>query len=588
MNTIGTYSVGLTTSVLDNLLPKSPRETKHLALNEVYKVLYDKMLSNHNKKKKYEWVTIVEYADGSSKQVRLPYREAQKHLLSGHTGTSVNDFDSKGYYTQPLRVRQLPSGKVTVKQPNDRKGYRNKAFLIRHLISTDAKYVCSEIHYCLQKLEYEYDDGGRIRSSYYRTYDRTVVRDNIFEDDKELDAFYIKLRESFEKREERVKIDNDNVRVVYGSNSKSPAIQKAPNVTEREKYRRVVDAPMRTIAENDRDKRFVNGINPNTEEIRLDKSPELTIPYRMDRCHSAIDYDASMFPSKPKWIEQITRPVWYVDGCEYSNPYFDCNTFYFYLNKEKVKSILQRCIMQVNNAQSKSKALPHADSFIKALMDCAFVLYYINLSNGWKIEDISFDTIWNLMNYILFEIRPFEKSETEPNKNWMKRITLAWMLYKAQKYYAHITYKPIVVCYKALAKKFSSGFSKCLKPKDMTDEAFRDWKMANGIKRKKQNTLTRKKQERHKRKGANERMARDAKILNLHNAGKSNREIENLLGVNYYTVCRTIRNNPLMPSTANKDLVCDESFDAVFRRYPQVIPPSLALPKDAPKSNSLF
>lgn len=564
-----------TKTILDNLCPKQPKATSRLCCNEIYKRLYDLSSLNKSRRQKYAWITIAEYDDGTSEQVRLPFKEAEKHLLKGCNGTTIEDFDSSSFFTRPYKTRMLPSGKIkTINHERVEKGYRDRIIEIRHLITVDSVYVGTEVYYSLQKRQFEYHEDGSIRASYYREYDTRKEYVNIFDSDKDLDEFYLKMRKSFknkcenkcENKDKFIKINNYYASVAYG---RYQEINNERVVSDQNKKtsHRLIDRPAYSVAANDRELKFAHAINSNTEEIHLSHTPELSIPYRMDKGHSAIDFDASMFPSHPIWTEKIHRPVWYIGGCDYSSPSFDCNTFFFYLDKERLCSILQRSITSANQSLNRSNAQKYADSFIKALIDSAFALYYINLSNGWDINDLSFDTIWNLMNYILFMIKPFGRSNVEQSKNWIKYVTVDWMIYKAKKRYATLTHSPVVICFEKLAKKFSSDYNQCLKPKEMPYDEFRAWKQHIGVPKKKQDITKRKKQTKAVRKGANTRMARNAQIYSLHKEGKSYGEISNCLGINYKTVWRIVNSGQTPDSSQESKILIDDSIETRLSVY---------------------
>ena len=555
-----------TQSILDNLVPNASK-TKHLCLNEIYKALYDLSVSNTNHRRKYAWITVIEYEDGTSKQIRLPFAEAEKHLLPGRKGLIVEDFDEKSFYTRPYKERILPSGKIRiVDHEKETKGYRDRIYEIRHLVSIDSSYVVTEISYSLQKRQYSYGEDGKIKGSYYKEYDRKKRSINIFNPDKDLDEFFLQLRKGFENEDKIIKINGYSATIAYGRFEKQTAQKKAKNEKANTTVREIVRPP-HFVAEQDRDIPFAHPINANVEEIHLTHSPELSIPFRIDKRHSAIDFDATMFPCHPVWEEQILRPVWYIEGCDYSSRQFDSNTFYFYINRDNLRSILIRCIKKANRSSKNSNTRRHADSFIKALMSSAFVLYYINTSNGWDINDLSFDTIWNLMNYILFMVQPFDISEELSRNNWIKSVTLDWMIYKAKKYYAKLTHTSVVKCYEKFARTFSSHYTQCMKPKEWSFSEFSAWKTRIGVPRKAQDPLSRKQQVKALRKGANQRMARNAQILSLYSNGKTMREIASILDVNYRTVCRIIKSNPPHGSMADLPILIDNSLESLLSDY---------------------
>ena len=122
------------------------------------------------------------------------------------------------------------------------------------------------------------------------------------------------------------------------------------------------------------------------------------------------------------WIQNQVRPALYINSIDTTHDSngirFDGNSIFMRININKAHDNLANDIRIVNGAvyENKNQLI---DRFVGHWFSYTMMLYYINVSHGWKFEDIDYDIIWNLGMYLLSFAKPFVE------KDWIKGVKIS-------------------------------------------------------------------------------------------------------------------------------------------------------------------
>lgn len=122
------------------------------------------------------------------------------------------------------------------------------------------------------------------------------------------------------------------------------------------------------------------------------------------------------------WIQNQVRPALYINSIDTTHDSngirFDGNSIFMRININKAHANLANDIRIVNGAvyENKNQLI---DRFVGHWFSYTMMLYYINVSHGWKFEDIDYDIIWNLGMYLLSFAKPFVE------KDWIKGVKIS-------------------------------------------------------------------------------------------------------------------------------------------------------------------
>lgn len=122
------------------------------------------------------------------------------------------------------------------------------------------------------------------------------------------------------------------------------------------------------------------------------------------------------------WIQNQVRPALYINSIDTTHNSngirFDGNSIFMRININKAHANLANDIRIVNGAvyENKNQLI---DRFVGHWFSYTMMLYYINVSHGWKFEDIDYDIIWNLGMYLLSFAKPFVE------KDWIKGVKIS-------------------------------------------------------------------------------------------------------------------------------------------------------------------
>lgn len=122
------------------------------------------------------------------------------------------------------------------------------------------------------------------------------------------------------------------------------------------------------------------------------------------------------------WIQNQVRPALYINSIDTTHDSngirFDGNSIFMRININKAHANLANDIRIVNGAvyENKNQLI---DRFVGHWFSYTMMLYYINVSHGWKFEDIDYDVIWNLGMYLLSFAKPFVE------KDWIKGVKIS-------------------------------------------------------------------------------------------------------------------------------------------------------------------
>lgn len=122
------------------------------------------------------------------------------------------------------------------------------------------------------------------------------------------------------------------------------------------------------------------------------------------------------------WIQNQVRPALYINSIDTTHDSngirFDGNSIFMRININKAHANLANDIRIVNGSvyENKNQLI---DRFVGHWFSYTMMLYYINVSHGWKFEDIDYDIIWNLGMYLLSFAKPFVE------KDWIKGVKIS-------------------------------------------------------------------------------------------------------------------------------------------------------------------
>lgn len=144
------------------------------------------------------------------------------------------------------------------------------------------------------------------------------------------------------------------------------------------------------------------------------------------------------------WIQEQTRPALYINSID-TTARFDGNSILMYIDIDKAHKKFVSDIDRINSCFYENRKL-QLGNFIGHLFSYTMMLYYINISHGWKFEDITYDKLWNLAMYMLSYIKPFEKDD------WLKGVKLSYVKFLFERRAQNELSKGIKHFYRTLAQ----------------------------------------------------------------------------------------------------------------------------------------
>lgn len=353
------------------------------------------------------------------------------------------------------------------------------------------KHITRVIHYFKPSGEY---DGSNI--AYHISYNPRwrYTNTNIFNDQE-----YSWLQPSFKKKSEYIR----GARVYYVT--LSDKVDKA----KIKRYYRERSSDIDTLAHN-------QVINLEQPHYSIDFDD--TEFFRMRTCYT---FDVNFFPTwtTPWWTQIQHRPCLYIDSMN-EDCVFDSNTYYVYLNINHIRAEFIDIIQNIVYGDN-SKKKEYTKRFAYTLYIYTMWLYYINVSHGWKFEDINYEMMWNLALYLLVIVKPFNPDPSS-DTNWLPFVKVSYVRYLFERRVWNGCLKGMAVEYRDLSKKLLKSTRYCF-PDEMPILNQEVYKLAHRTP-KKEGILERNKQ-----------------IKELRNQGKTYDEISEILGCAFNTVRRALK-----------------------------------------------
>ena len=181
-----------------------------------------------------------------------------------------------------------------------------------------------------------------------------------------------------------------------------------------------------------------------------------------------------------QYITNMIRNVQYVDGVDVNRMYADENTIYYYRNKNVIKNIIDKMVLEINKPSMESKT----ESFnllVDYLFEEAFALFYCNLSHGiftlTEFQRYGIEIIW----YIICSIIGGSGAMTQnSNVDWIPDFTMEYMFSRV---YTKVQGVKTDLS-KALKKIKPTRITRCMYVKGLSKSAKDKWKASKGIERK--------------------------------------------------------------------------------------------------------
>lgn len=154
------------------------------------------------------------------------------------------------------------------------------------------------------------------------------------------------------------------------------------------------------------------------------------------------------------WIQDQLRPALYINSID-TTARFDGNSILMRIDINKANKKLTNDIDRINSCEFKNKK-ENISVFVGHLFSYTMMLYYINISHGWKFEDITYDKLWNLAMYFLSFAKPFRGKETADNKkdrnDWIKGVKLSYLRFLFERRAYNELSKGVKHFYRSLAQ----------------------------------------------------------------------------------------------------------------------------------------
>lgn len=227
-------------------------------------------------------------------------------------------------------------------------------------------------------------------------------------------------------------------------------------------------------------------------------------------------------------VKFATHYVENIDTISSKSGNYHCNTFHIYLSSKKLKEQ----VSDIFNSQytlNKTKSDVYKEAY-ELIINYAIALFYINISNDNCSED-DFN-VYNIfycamvvLNTMLFDNEIFT----------LQYMSLDTLYRKITKKFDQLFMKGLHHYIKGIMYIVNSDFfNQCLFPSNWTKQMKNDWKIENGIERKKRESKATK---------VDDKLIK--KVLKLHNDGYSSREIETKLKnkIGRTTIQKIIRNS---------------------------------------------
>ena len=181
-----------------------------------------------------------------------------------------------------------------------------------------------------------------------------------------------------------------------------------------------------------------------------------------------------------QYITNMIRNVQYVDGVDVNRMYADENTIYYYRNKNVIKSIIDKMVLELNKPSMESKN-ESFNLFVDYLFEEAFALFYCNLSHGiftlTEFQRYGIEIIWYIICSIIGGSGAMEQNT---DVDWISGFTMEYMFTRV---YTKVQGVKTDLS-KALKKIKPTRITRCMYVKGLSKKAKDDWKDRMGIERK--------------------------------------------------------------------------------------------------------
>ena len=182
-----------------------------------------------------------------------------------------------------------------------------------------------------------------------------------------------------------------------------------------------------------------------------------------------------------QYITNMIRNVQYVDGVDVNRMYADENTIYYYRNKNVIKSIIDKMVLEINKPSMDSKN-DTFNEFVDYLFDEAFALFYCNLSHGiftlMEFQRYGIEIIWYIICSIIGGSGAMAQNS---NVDWIPDFTMEYFFSRV---YTKVQGVKTDLS-KALKKIKPTRITRCMYVKGLSKSAKDKWKESKGIERKK-------------------------------------------------------------------------------------------------------
>ena len=182
-----------------------------------------------------------------------------------------------------------------------------------------------------------------------------------------------------------------------------------------------------------------------------------------------------------QYITNMIRNVQYVDGVDVNRMYADENTIYYYRNKNVIKSIIDKMVLEINKPSMESKN-ESFNLFVDYLFEEAFALFYCNLSHGiftlTEFQRYGIEIIWYIICSIIGGSGAMEQNT---DVDWINGFTMEYMFTRV---YTKVQGVKTDLS-KALKKIKPTRITRCMYVKGLSKSAKDKWKESKGIERKK-------------------------------------------------------------------------------------------------------
>ena len=238
-----------------------------------------------------------------------------------------------------------------------------------------------------------------------------------------------------------------------------------------------------------------------------------------------------------QYITNMIRNVQYKDGVDVNRMYADENTIYYYRNKNVIKSIIDKMVLEINKPSMESKN----ESFnllVDYLFEEAFALFYCNLSHGiftlTEFQRYGIEIIWYIICSIIGGSGAMQQNT---DVDWINGFTMEYFFNRV---YTKVQGVKTDLS-KALKKIKPTRITRCMYVKGLSKNAKDKWKESKGIERKAQDKSMRKDTVKSQAQVVKESTLAQ-EIKNLRANGLSIRKIAQQKGISVNTVQKYLKN----------------------------------------------